>query len=242
MLAQEPELDDQQPQDTGQGNSADDPPSELRSTPRTHPVPESDFDMIDFMHQSAAYDIQQVLQQAEDLPPIPPHVFSERAGGEARRVMLKSRTSTITRSVSEVFAYSTSRTISTQDTAVVLETFGNVSNLLISFKCYLCYLSYFLYLSYLFYLWHLFCFLYLLFLLYLQPQFNPSDIPFRTMRTMSNRLIKEILPGEQIKHVDLHEGKILLFFLAWLKLLSCVKLFPFLCRHGWRPASSILLY
>ena len=46
----------------------------------------------------------------------------------------------------------------------------------------------------------------------LQPQFNPSDIPFRTMRTMSNRLIKEILPGEQIKHVDLHEGKILLFF------------------------------
>ncbi len=28
MLAQEPELDDQQPQDTGQGNSADDPPSD----------------------------------------------------------------------------------------------------------------------------------------------------------------------------------------------------------------------
>jgi hypothetical protein len=131
MLAQEPELDDQQPQDTGQGNSADDPPSESRSTPRTHPVPESDFDMIDFMHQSAAYNMQQVLQQAEDLPPIPPHVFSERSGGEARRVMLKSRTSTITRSVSEVFAYSTSRTISAQDTAVVLETFGNVSKLLI---------------------------------------------------------------------------------------------------------------
>ena len=77
MLAQEPELDDQQPQDTGQGNSADDPPSELRSTPRTHPVPESDFDMIDFMHQSAAYDMQQVLQQAEDLPPIPLHIVRE---------------------------------------------------------------------------------------------------------------------------------------------------------------------
>jgi hypothetical protein len=143
MLAQEPELDDQQPQDTGHGNSADDPPSaeSRRRTPRTHPVPESDFDMIDFMHHSAAYDMQQVLQQAEDLPPIPPHVFSERAGGEARRVMLKSRTSTITRSVSELFAYSTSRTISAQDTAVVLETFGNVSNLLISCQDYLCNLS-----------------------------------------------------------------------------------------------------
>ncbi len=115
MLAQEPELDDQQTQDTGQGNSAHDPPSESKSpssAPCARPVPESDFDMIDFMHQSAAYDMQQVLQQAEDLPPIPPHVFSERSGGEARRVMLKSRTSTITRSVSEVFAYSTSRTIS----------------------------------------------------------------------------------------------------------------------------------
>ena len=113
MLAQEPELDDQQPQETGQGNSAHDPPSESESpsAPCARPVPKSNFDMIDFMHQSASYDMQQVLQQAEDLPPIPPHVFSERSGGEARRVMLKSRTSTVTRSVSEVFAYSTSRTI-----------------------------------------------------------------------------------------------------------------------------------
>ena len=73
MLAQEPELDDQQTQDTGQGNSAHDPPSESKSpssAPCARPVPESDFDMIDFMHQSAAYDMQQVLQQAEDLPPI----------------------------------------------------------------------------------------------------------------------------------------------------------------------------
>ncbi len=75
-------------------------------------MPESDFDMIDFMHQSAAYDMQQVLQQAEDLLPISPHVFSELSGGEARREMLKSRASDVILSVSEVFAYSTSRTIS----------------------------------------------------------------------------------------------------------------------------------
>ena len=205
MLAQEPELDDQQTQDTGQGNSAHDPPSLERPGHAGKSRSESDFDMIAFMHQSAAYDMQQVLQQAEHLPPIPPHVFSERSGGEARRVMLKSRTSTITRSVSEVFAYSTSRTISAQDAAVVLETFGNVSNLVMSCIVYLCYLSYLLNIEY---LCHLVYLLYLFHLLYLQPQFNPSDIPFRSMRTMSNRLIKEILPGEQIKHVDLHEGKI----------------------------------
>ena len=66
MLAQEPELDDQQTQDTGQGNSAHDPPSESKSpssAPCACPVPESDFDMIDFMHQSAAYDMQQVLNK-----------------------------------------------------------------------------------------------------------------------------------------------------------------------------------
>ena len=34
--------------------------------------------MVDFMHQSSTYDIQQVLRQAEDLPPIPPHIFTLR--------------------------------------------------------------------------------------------------------------------------------------------------------------------
>ena len=64
MLAQEPELDDQQTQDTGQGNSAHDPPSLERPGHAGKSRSESDFDMIDFMHQSAAYDMQQVLQQA----------------------------------------------------------------------------------------------------------------------------------------------------------------------------------
>ncbi len=76
-------LDDAQldPQDDVQGNC--DTPSSTLPVP---PVP-SKFDMVDFMHQSesSTYDIQQVLQQAEDLPPIPPHVFGELSGGEARR-------------------------------------------------------------------------------------------------------------------------------------------------------------
>lgn len=42
--------------------------------------------------------------------------------------------------------------------------------------------------------------------LLLQTGFNPRDIPYRTMRTMSDRIIKQILPGKEIKKVDLHEG------------------------------------
>jgi hypothetical protein len=49
------------------------------------------------------------------------HVPSERASGEARRTILKARAAKIPRSVSEVFAFSTIRTISDEDTAA-----GNV--------------------------------------------------------------------------------------------------------------------
>jgi hypothetical protein len=47
---------------------------------------------------------------------------------------------------------------------------------------------------------------YLLYLLYLQPNFNPSEVPFRTMRTMGDRIMKQMLPEEHIHKVDLHEG------------------------------------
>jgi hypothetical protein len=88
------------------------------------PQPQPPFDMVDFMQKTSAYDMQKVF--AEDDHPLRRHVASERPGGEARREVLKSRAADIPRSVSEVFAYATSRTISGQDTAVVLETFGNV--------------------------------------------------------------------------------------------------------------------
>ena len=89
-----------------------------------HPQPDKPFDMVDFMHKSSSYDMQKVFD-ADDAA-LPRHVPSERPGGEARREILKSRAKDIPLSVSEVFAYATSRTLSGQDTAVVLETFGNV--------------------------------------------------------------------------------------------------------------------
>ncbi len=90
-----------------------------------YPQPQPPFDMVDFMHQSSSYDMHKVL--AVDDCSLPRHVPSERPGGEARRAILKSSAANITRSVCEVFAFATSRTISCEDTAVVLETFGNVS-------------------------------------------------------------------------------------------------------------------
>lgn len=89
-------------------------------------APPPPLDILDFLHRTSSYDLQSVFQLAEKLPSVPVHVPSERAGGEARRQQLKQRAAKIPRSVSEVFAFSTSRTISDEDTAAVLETFGNV--------------------------------------------------------------------------------------------------------------------
>ena len=46
----------------------------------------------------------------------------------------------------------------------------------------------------------------LFYFVYLQPNFNPSEVPFRTMRTMGDRIMKEMLPEEHIHKVNLHEG------------------------------------
>ena len=35
-----------------------------------------------------------------------------------------------------------------------------------------------------------------------QSQFNPRDVPFRTMRTMSNSIMNEMFPGEKIHKVE----------------------------------------
>jgi hypothetical protein len=89
--------------------------------------PSPPFDMTEFMHKTSSYDLQQVFQLADSMPVIPVHIPCERPGGEARRAIMKARAANVTRSVSEIFGLVTSRTISAEDTAVILETFGNVS-------------------------------------------------------------------------------------------------------------------
>ncbi len=96
-------IDNAQPDIHDVHGSLDEPPSESPASVPVPPPPPT-FDMLDFMHQSSSYDIQKVLQQAEALPPNPHHGFSERPGGEARREILKSRASKVTRSVSEVLS------------------------------------------------------------------------------------------------------------------------------------------
>ena len=84
------------------------------------------FDMMDFMHKTSSYDIMEVFRLAEAMPLIPVHVPCERPGGEARRAIMKARAASVPRSLCETFAYATSRTISADDAAIVLETFANV--------------------------------------------------------------------------------------------------------------------
>ena len=95
-------------------------------SPARRPAPPPPFDMMEFMHKTSSYDIMEVFRLTDAMPLIPVHVPCERPGGEARRAIMKARAASVTRSVSETFAYATSRTISEEDTAVVLETFGNV--------------------------------------------------------------------------------------------------------------------
>ena len=98
------------------------PPARL---PRAGPAPPP-FDMMKFMHETSSYDMQKVFRLADSMPVIPVHIPFERPGGDARRAIMKARAANVPRSVSEVFALVTSRTISAEDTAVILETFGNV--------------------------------------------------------------------------------------------------------------------
>ena len=103
-------------------------PSPLRPPlppPRPLPPPPP-LDMALFLQRTSNYDLDKVFETAAAVPPIPQHVPTERPGGDARRAVMKARAAGLTRSVSEVFALTTSRTMSTEDTAVILETFGNV--------------------------------------------------------------------------------------------------------------------
>ena len=94
--------------------------------PALPPNPHTPFDMVEFMHMSSSYAMDKVFRLAENVPPIPRHVPCERPGGEVRREILKGRAKNISRTVCETFAYATSRTISEEDTAAILETFSNV--------------------------------------------------------------------------------------------------------------------
>jgi hypothetical protein len=84
------------------------------------------LDILDIFHRTSCYDLKSLFQHTETLQRIHVHVPSKRTGGEARRQLLKQRAAKIPRSVCEAFAFSTSQTISEEDTAAVLETFGSV--------------------------------------------------------------------------------------------------------------------
>jgi hypothetical protein len=90
------------------------PPPQAPPAPQ---APSPPLGILNFLHKTSTYDLRTLFQYTETLPRIPVDIPSERAGGEARRTILKARAAKIPRSISEVFAFSTSRTISDEDTA-----------------------------------------------------------------------------------------------------------------------------
>ena len=147
--------------------------------PPPPPPPSLPLDMVAFLQNTSSYDLQLVFGTAATVSSIPRHIPSEHPGGDARGGIMKSRAAKVTLTVSEVFALATSGTHSFQDTAVVLETFGNVS-----WSC----LNNFT---------HSLSFSYVLILVW-QLGFSPSDVLFITLCSMSDSTVKTFLPDEQI--------------------------------------------
>jgi hypothetical protein len=58
--------------------------------PRPRHCASSPFNMVAFMHKTLSYKLNQVFRAADDMPSIPLHVPCDRAGGGARRAILKA--------------------------------------------------------------------------------------------------------------------------------------------------------
>jgi hypothetical protein len=39
-----------------------------------------------------------------------------------------------------------------------------------------------------------------------QPSYNPADVPYRTMKSLSKRIVSGVLPDANVNRVSLHEG------------------------------------
>ena len=76
------------------------PPPATGSASRPRP-PSPPFDMMEFMHKTSSYDLQQIFQLADSMPVIPVHIQCERPGGEAQTAIMKARAANVTRSVSD---------------------------------------------------------------------------------------------------------------------------------------------
>ena len=88
------------------------------------PLP--DVDMIQMMQMAGGPGYSVALNAADArMPDASRQVPSMRSGGESRRATLKRKAADITRSTSEIFAISTSETLSQQSTAKILSGDGN---------------------------------------------------------------------------------------------------------------------
>ena len=118
---------------------------------------------------------------------------------------MKARASRFTRSVCETFAFATSETLSINSGNRLMHVVTNVR----SIKC------------------DLFVFSSVLTQAFIQNDFNPEDIPFQTLPTMSDTVLRTMLPDKEGKvfSANLHEG----IFITYFTYLVLVTLFCIFC-------------
>ena len=139
---------------------------------------------------------------------------------------MKARASRFTRSVCETFAFATSETLSINSGNRLMHVVTNV-------RCIKC---------------DLFVFSSVLTQAFIQNDFNPEDIPFQTLPTMSDTVLRTMLPDKEGKvfSANLHEGISVAYFTYFVYLPYFAYLIYqstdfFIYRAGWRSVRRVLL-
>ena len=143
--------EDEDEPETGRMSPPQSPPEDLLPPAAPNLPGPPQLDMCKVMHAAGGPDYLAVLHNTDEhMGPHSGKIPSERCGGEVRRANLKRKASNIARSVAETFAYCTLKTVSIEEAANILETFGNVC-----FICIICQNKYYMHRKHILHMLHI---------------------------------------------------------------------------------------
>ena len=207
------------------------------------------------MHPAGGLNCKSVLSKtnihmgpdSENIPSECHAEWCDGGGREARPANLKQKPRDIARSVAETFTYCTLNTVSIEDSADILQTFGkmSISCLLIS-ECYFMYIAcrlvQFPILHITIYIFDIYCIQWHI-LRYCSDAyasfrdcFCPEDVQYSSLPTFSKDVLRAMLPSVEINAISLHEGD------GCTCDLAC-QILGFTTIHlSWEPSSCPLVF